>query len=490
MGWYLGYIVIYFMILFGIGIYYFFKVKSADDYLIAGWNMGFWPIVGTIISTCCGAAVFIGWVGMGFTVGVSGYFKFAFPAMLTSILFVFLFATALRRQRLYTLADLFGTRFGPTAGVLPSVFSAFIYAVPTLALQFVGMSTIFKVIFGMQTSHGIFLAFVLVLAFTILGGLPGTIITDALQSIIIVVGLVILFVASVSYGGGVQNIVANTEPQYLSPTGPFGLKEVLLYSLSVAPFYLVWQSTWQRMFASKTESVAKRAGITGFGIALVISALPFIIGLIARSYVPIDMKPDLVFSYVTYELMPPYLGGLVITALMAALLTGADSFILQGSSNLTIDLYKKFINPTADNKKMMFVSRLTVVIISILGLLVALQIKDIITMYQWALRLSGTVLVIPFLAVMFWKRVTNAGVIWSMTLALIATLSWPYLGIPIDHSVFGFLVSGVTLVVVSLLTKHTDSEEVKTVYWEDLSSATSRDKENGLNSEQTVKELG
>lgn len=59
-GWYLGYVAVYFLAMFGIGFYYFLKVKTADDYLIGGWNMGFWPIVGTVISTWCGASVFIG----------------------------------------------------------------------------------------------------------------------------------------------------------------------------------------------------------------------------------------------------------------------------------------------------------------------------------------------------------------------------------------------------------------------------------------------
>ncbi|MEL7568759.1 MAG: hypothetical protein AAGU27_28365, partial [Dehalobacterium sp.] len=85
MAWYTVYIVLYFILLFGVGLYYFFKIKTVDEYLIAGWNMGFWPIVGTIISTWCGAAVFIGWVGMGFVVGLSGFFKFAFPGILCCI---------------------------------------------------------------------------------------------------------------------------------------------------------------------------------------------------------------------------------------------------------------------------------------------------------------------------------------------------------------------------------------------------------------------
>ena len=479
MSWYLGYVLFYLVILFSIGIYYFFKIKTADEYLIANWNMGFWSIVGTIISTWCGASVFIGWVGMGFTVGLSGYFKFAFPAALVSIAVMYFFAGILRRQRLYTMADLFNERFGSRAGIIPSVFSAFIYSVPTLALQFVGMSTVFTIIFDIEKTYGILISFVLILTFTILGGLPGTIVTDAIQSIVIILGIILLVVVSILYGGGIQHICNVTDAKYISPLGPYGIKEILLYALSVGPFYLVWQSTWQRMFASKSETVAKKAGITGFAIAAIVSIIPFVVGMIARTYVPLDLDPDYVFTYVTVQLMSPWVGGLVIVALFAALLTSADSFILQGSSNLTVDIYQRLINPNADSKKMMLVSRLTVIIISVLGLLVALNLKDIISMYQWALRLSGTVLVFPFLAVMFWKRATKIAVMSSMVLSFIATISWPYLGLSIDHSLFGFSVSLVSLILISVLTKHSSDEQVKAVYRETLNSSLRKNNQTG-----------
>ncbi|WP_163969559.1 sodium:solute symporter family protein [Oceanobacillus halotolerans] len=471
MSWYLSYIVIYFVIMFAMGFYYFFKVKTYDDYLIGSWDTGFWRITGTIISTWCGAAVFIGWVGMGFTVGLSGFFKFALPGILLSLLLIVAFAGPLRRQRLYTLADLFGERFGGRAGIIPSVLSAFIYSVPTLALQMVGMSTIFQITLGIEPNVGIALSFALILGFTILGGLPATILTDAIQSIIVIIGIIILFIASIVYAGGFQDTIANTPIEYLSPLGPDGLGEILLYALSVAPFYMVWQSTWQRIFASESEAVAKKAGITGFLIAGAISFLPFSIGVIARQYVPLDMDPDLLFSYVTAELLPPAVGGIVFIGLLAALMTGATSFILQGSSNLTRDLYQRLMKPNASNKEMMKTARITVVIISLLGLLVSYFVTDIATAYQWALRLSATVLVFPFLAVMFWKRTTKAGIVGSMGLALIATLGWPYLGIALDHTVFGFLVSIISLVVISLMTQHDNTEQVRAVYWEDLDSA-------------------
>ena len=473
--WYTSYTIIYFLFMFAVGVYFFTKVKTSDAYLIAGWNMGFWNITGTIISTNCGAAVFIGWVGMGFTVGMSGYFKFAFPAVLTSMILVYFFSKPLRRQRLYTLADLFGERFGPRVGILPSVFSAFVYSVPTTALQIVGMSTIFNIVFGIDLRVGIALAFALILGFTILGGLVATIVTDAIQSVVVVAGIIILAIAAVAFGGGASEIIANTPADYLSPLGEEGLGDVLVFAFTVAPFYLVWQSTWQRIFASRTGEIAIRAGMTGHLVVLLIALLPYMIGVIARQFVPLDTRPDLIFSYVTVELLHPAIGGIVLVALLSALMTGADSFILQGSSNLSHDFYHRLINPAATERQMMFVARASVVIISVLAVLVAYLMTDIIALYQWALRLSATTLVIPFLAVMFWKRATGAACVASMAAACAATLVWPLLGTGIDEVFPGFLVSLLTLAGVSLTTRHSSAESVKAVYWEDLPSATAGD---------------
>ena len=483
MGWYFGYILVYVTFMFGVGIYYYFNVKTSDSYIIAGWSMGFWPIVGTIVSTWCGAAVFIGWLGMGFTIGLSGFFKFALPAVIVSLLLVYFFAKPLRRQKLFTLADFFGERYGKEAGILPSVLSAFIYSIPTTALQIVGMSTVFNICFNIPFEQGMLLATAFILGFTILGGLPATIITDAIQSIILTGGIVVLLIASLIYGGGAGTVISNTPAEFFTPVGSEGMVAVLLFALSVAPFYLVWQSTWQRIFAAKDENVARNAGLTGFAIAGAISILPYTIGIIARQYVPLDMNPNLVFSYITAEVMHPAIGGIVFVGLLAALMTGATSFVMQGSSNLVKDFYHRLIRPDATEKNLMLVSRLTVAIITILALFIALRMADIITLYQWALRLSSTVLVLPFLATMFWKRTTKSAIITSMLLAFIATITWPYLGMGIDHTLFGFLVSFVSLVGISLVTGHSQSEQVKAVYYEDLESS-KREVSSASNSNQ------
>lgn len=474
MVWYLTYTVTYFIIMFAIGFYYFLRIKTSDEYLIASWNMGFWAITGTIVSTCAGAAVFIGWVGMGYSVGISGFVKFALPASVFSIILIYFFSGPLRRQRLYTLADLFSERFGNRVGILPSIFSAFVYSVPTTALQMVGMGTLFVTVFALPYNVALMLSFALILGFTILGGLVATIVTDALQSVIVIVGIVVLFFAAISFAGGPAEIIGNSSPSHLSPLGADGLGEVLTFALSVGPFYLVWQSTWQRIFASRTETIAVRAGITGFTIFGVIAALPYLIGLSSVQFVPEGIRPDMIFSYLTVELLPPYLGGIVIVGLLSALMTGADSFILQGSSNLSEDFYRRLINPGATEAQKMRVARVSVLIISVLSLGVAFMMTDIVSAYQWALRLSSTVLVVPFLAVMFWQRATGHGCFWSMICAMVITIAWPLLGTGIDPVFPGMLASLLVLAVVSLLTTHGSTECPTAVYWKDLPSATRR----------------
>ncbi|MDE6733863.1 MAG: sodium:solute symporter family protein [Desulfovibrio sp.] len=474
MSWYLAYFIVYFAIMFGIGFYYFKKVKSANDYLIGGWSMGFWPIVGTVISTWCGASVFIGTVGLGFTVGASAYIRFSLASILFTLILLLVFAKALRRQRLYTLADLFGTRFGPSVGVIPSLLSALIYAIPTTAMQFIAMATIWTACFGMEWNTALILSFVLVFAFTVLGGLPGTIITDALQAVLIIVGIVILAVATVQFAGGWDHLMQATPPDYLSAWGPYGAAETLFFFLSVGPFYMVWQSSWQRIFAAKSESVSLRANTLGVIICAFIFICPVVIGIACRQFLPLDTPPDLIFSIVAKNMLPPYIGGLIYCALLAALVTGADSFILQGSSNLTHDFYRQMLNTKATNKQLMTMSRLTVLLISLGALLVAFNFSGIIAIYQWALRLTATTLVLPFLSTMLWRGTTKKGCVTGMLMGLFSTLFWPYLGIPIDHTIFGFLCCAAGLFGVSLLTNHSKSEYVAAVLWENLPTAEER----------------
>jgi SSS family solute:Na+ symporter len=202
-----------------------------------------------------------------------------------------------------------------------------------------------------------------------------------------------------------------------------------------------------------------------------IGIISTLIGMAGRSFIPEEgMTPDAVFYTVLQEVLPPFLGGILAMGLMAAVVSGGDSFIMQGASNLTRDVYNRYINPEASSEQLLRISRWSGTGIAALGLLVSFAVTDIITLYSYALKWSGVALVIPFLAIMFWRRTTRTGVIWSMVLALAATIIWEIAGVPlgIHEALVGYVVMAVALVSVSLATSHSDGEQAVALWSENL----------------------
>lgn len=460
---------LYFTIMIMVGIYHVWKIKSSDEYLIAAWNVGFWQIVGTTVATWSGAAVFIGFVGMGFETGLGGFFFWVLPGSLMTIVFVFFFGRILRRMRLYTIPDLFAVRFGKNAALLPALFQILVYAIPTLAIQFIGLGITFQVFFGLDLQWGIVLSFALIAVYTLLGGLPSTILTDCIQSAVIVLALILMFIFGLNYAGGLDEIIAKTPPSFWHPFGPDGLSSFLSLALTVGPFYMVWQTTWQRIFASKDEGTAVKAVSWGFVLCMLIGLLSICIGLFARGYVPLGTQADLVFTTAVSKFFPPLVGAIVVMGLAAALMSGADSFTMMGSASIARDIYQQYFKPQASSREMLIVSRWSVVFMSVAALCIALVGRGIIPVYILVVKICGAGMVFPVFALMLWKRTTRKGVLAGMLAGGLVTVGWSAAGNPwMPEAVPGYLASLFVLVVVSLLTRHAPDEQVRAAYFEPL----------------------
>lgn len=471
MGWYLFWIASFVIVMYAIGVYHYRHIEDSDEYLISGWNVGFWPIVGTFVATWTGSAAFVGSVGLGYSFGVSGFTRFTLPAVFVSLVLCLVFAARIRRTKLYTLPDIFDERFGKPTGILPAILQAFIYAVPTLALQIVAMGFLFQTLFEMPLWISLVVSWAIISGYTLLGGLPSVILTDSIQSIVLVVGIILMGAATWVYAGGMSEISSAVPESHFTFLGADPL-DTIFFALSIGPFYLVWQSTWQRFYASRTEGIARWGGFTGFFFGgIVLGIVSIAIGISAHAFLQGgDIAPDAVFYTVLQQVLPPFLGGILAMGLMAALVSGGDSFIMQGASNLTRDIYNRYINQEASSAQLLRVSRWSVVIISVLGLLVSFAVTDIITLYSYALKWIGVTLVIPFLAIMFWRRTTKHGIIWSMVLALTVTIVWEIAGSPLglNEALVGYVVMLVSIISISLATQHAPGEQVVALWSDDL----------------------
>lgn len=452
-----------------IGVYQMWKIETADDYLIAGRRVGFWQILGTSVATWSGSAVFIGFVGMGFSTGLSGFFYWVLPGCVLTIAFAQLVGRMLRRLRLYTIPDLFALRFGPKAAFIPAIFQIFIYSIPTLAIQLIGLGIVFNVFFGLDIKWGIFMSFGLISLYTIMGGMPSTILTDCLQAAIIVIGHVMMFVFAINLAGGMENIIENTSPELWRPFEAGGMSDFLSFALTVGPFYMVWQTTWQKIYSSKDDRAAVSGTSWGFVIALIIGLMSFFIGLFARGFLTLDTNPDLVFTTIVSQHVNPYAGSVVVLALTAAIMSGADSFTMMGSASIARDIYQQYYKPKASRREMLTISRCSVVFMSVAAVIVALVGRGIIPVYILVVKICGAGLVIPVLALLFWSRATRTGVLAGMTAGGVVTIGWHLAGNPyVIQAIPGYGAALLVTILVSLFTKHAPDEQVKAAFFEEL----------------------
>ncbi|GAB3677826.1 sodium:solute symporter family protein [Salinisphaera aquimarina] len=466
MTWYIVWLVLFLAAILALGLIYSRKVETADQYVMADFSLGPFAIVGSIAATVLGSAAIIGAAGKGFDLGAAWIFSKTFAPV--SILLAVILGTTIRKLKLYTIPDLFVRRFGRATGLIPAIIIAILYMTPTFGMQLVAMGSILSTVIHMPEFLGMLLGFVICVAFTLLGGMPSVAWTDAAQSVLIVAGAFILLFAGIHYAGGVDTVIRNTPSEYLNPLGgTLPTKDILKYIFVFGPFYLIWQTTWQRLTAARSPKVAVWSVSIGMVVAALISLVSICIGIVARQVIPLDTDHDLVYTLFLTRVTTPALGGFLMISLFAAVLTGATSFLLSGATNISKDIYQGWIEPAADDRAVLKVSRWSVGGMAVLGLVIALSINDIIKIYTYALSLSAITLVMPVMAAMFWERATKSGVMASIIVSLVFGLLWNVLGRPFGiHEILpGLGVSFLVLATVSLLTTHSSDEDVSAYYF-------------------------
>lgn len=466
MNWWLVWIIIFLIVLFGVSLVSSKKIKTADDFMMADFSLGFFPIAGTVVATVSGSAALIGAAGKGYEIGISFWIT-SLSLSLFSLALVFLLAPAIRKLKLYTIPDLFFRRFGKTAALIPALVIGFMYMTPTFGMQLVGMSSILTSIIDLPVTWGILIGFTISVIFTLMGGMVGVAWTDAIQTVVILAGVIIMFFMGLSHVGGVEVLKQET-PKHLLNFFSIGWKELLNWFLIYGPFYFVWQTTWQRISAAKTAKTAKWSLTVGFLLAAAIKFMAILIGVMAIHALSNVKSVDNIYTQFMVELFPASIGGLFMVSLLAALLTSATSFLLSGSINISKDIYQTWINPNAEDKQVLKIARASVLGMAVLGLIIALTITDIIGIYQLALSFTAVALFAPVLAAFFWKRATKTGVLASIIVSMIIAAIWNFADKPFGiHEIApGLVTSFLILIVVSLFTKHSHDENVTAYFFE------------------------
>ena len=415
-------IVVYVLAIYGIAWFAQTKVHSSEDYIVAGRRLPWSLAWMTILATWFGAGTLLAVADEVRSEGVQAAALDPLGAG-CCLLFVGVFVAApMWRLKLLTVCDYFALRWGRPAELLSAAI-----LVPSyfgwIAAQFVALAGMLQVFFGLDPSWGIAIVAVVGTGYTMMGGMWSVTLTDALQIVLVLVGLVVMLVVCLTHVGdgnplaGFTQTINETAPERLALIPRADLAGVLGW-LSVfaagALGNVPAQDLMQRVFAAKSARVASWACVTAGVAYLFFGAIPVVLALCADRLVP-HADQQSILPILAKTLLHPALAVLFIVALMSAVLSTIDSAMLSPASILAHNVF------AGKHDESVLADRIAVLAVAMCSILFAYQGESAYAMLEAAYELTLVGLFVPLVFSLKGIHRTSPTAIASM---LIGTLVW------------------------------------------------------------------
>lgn len=465
-------IAIFIIIMIAYSIAVSLKIKTYDDFNVAGRNVSVIPLILTMMGTAIGGSTILGFTTSGYLLGLGRSWEIL-PAYIVVIFMIIFMLKPIRnigtRFSMITIPDYTALRYGEKAR-FPSALAIIIAYCAITGMQYTAVATFLFVISGLNITTGIIIAWLILTAKTYLGGLKAVIRADTIQGSIQNLGIIILFIVLLFLVGGYRgasDLALATGSPELTDIFNMPVRDLFIFISTLGGYQLIRQDTWQRIWAAGNMKVAA----SGFWIAtlsgMVITAAIFSIGTFGRLIGISVEDPSLAFYAISSSVLPTYGLVIVITALMATIISCADSNLVAGASSVVNDIIKPILKEK-DDQNLIQSSRYAVLIASVASMLLAMYIPRLIELWVTGTAMLTSGLLIPVLAALFWKGATNSGGVAAIWGGLITALVWQLLGHPLGlHPVYvGLPVSLVMIVIVSLRTKSTTKDVVESLLYQ------------------------
>ena len=491
-------VIAYFVLILGIGFWSGRgKQNSADDYFISKKSLPWWAIGAAYVATGLNSEQLIGMNGMGYMIGlplVNSYLIAIF--VYTALIFIF-FPLYLRND-IVTMPQYLGKRFNNQCQNVFSILLLLSYIFLSLAVVLYGGAKLFEIIYGVPLWLGVLILGLVAGIYTLYGGMASMINASVVQFILMFAAGGILFILGyLQLPNGWIDIVNNAPGGFHLiqpmdyPIMPW--HAVLFAFFNLQLFYsCINQALVQRGFGAKTEWDVRMAIIFALGFVLLRPFLEVLPGMMARAlaftgkseFSVSAEQVDNVYPILIKNLIPAGLKGLILVGILASVMSTISAFLNSTSTLFTYDVYKKWIDKDANDKKLVKVGVLStfgLMIFSVLYAPVIGKLGGIFIYFQSASTYLAVPVATCFLFGMFWKRTTSAAVLTVMIggipLALLNQMVFiPNLFTPDvihKYSLTNFYVSSgltqflcvIIIVVVSLYTKPKKNEEIVSLIW-------------------------
>lgn len=463
----LAFVLAYMVITVTIGLLASRLVKTSNDYILAGRRLPLYMSATALFATWFGAETMLGASSRINEEGLLGTIEDPFGAALCLLLLGLFFARPLYRSGFLTFGDFFRSRYDRKAEIISSVFIVISYF-GWVAAQIVALGLCFHVITGLSFFVAMLVSSSVLILYTFFGGWWAVSINDFMQTIMIIVALIVVFVVLAGKSGGVGEVLGGRGPDFYKLWPRAELVPILEYLtawMAIGLGSIPQQDLFQRVCSAKNEKTAVRACYVGSGMYLTVAFMPLFIAMAVKTLHPELLElpdhqlilPTLIKLY-TNEWVQVFFWG----ALISAILSTASAAILAPSVILSENLIRPLL-PKLSDKKFLWLTRGCVLFISTVAILFSLPqdptAADAATAglpMIWELVAESytstlVALLVPLTAGIYWKRANTRGAFAAMVsgLAVWALFNW---GLELDYAakIAGFLASIAGMVLGSL----------------------------------------
>ncbi|MDJ0939168.1 MAG: sodium:solute symporter family protein [Woeseiaceae bacterium] len=449
---------IYLLLMIVVGAYASKKTHTVTEFIVAGRSMPPLLLTTTIIATWFGGSAIMGSAGAAYDDGLLGVIADPFGAALCLVLVGLFFARLFRRLKLLTFIDFVDQRYGSIAAAFATVVSI-VSNVGWVAGMLVAFGILLESLTNIPLEYGIVCGAVVVFIYTAVGGLWAVTLTDFIQMLIIMVGLVVLLaVVLVDVGGWgavssqlpegrLRMIPADNTPSqwlnYLRAWLIFGIADIASSSLT------------QRALAARDEKTAVRSFYFGALGYLAFGMIPVTLGIIASVTMPELGDSESVIPALAIEHLHPAAIAVFVGAVLAAVMSSADSALLGAASlisNNLLPLFKK--NPS--DRLGLLVARLAIPVCGFVAVVIALKAQMVYDVIVDANILLLAAVIAPFILGVWWPKANRTGALAAMAAGFVAWLATRVIAPELPGDLIGLGVSLMTMLVVTPLTQTFD----------------------------------
>jgi SSS family solute:Na+ symporter/sodium/proline symporter len=459
------------------------RIKSQEDFMVAGRSLKWQVMVFTLICTWIGSGTFISGAEFASKAGISALWLAA--GAWVGIIFIYFLAAKIHTFGQYTVGDVLEVRYGPAARLFGAI-ALILSFISIVSYQFVAGGFILNVVTDGRISEslGTVIAAVFVILFTALGGMVAIAYTDLPNGIIIVLACLLAVPFVYVAAGGLNAAQQALSPGYFavvnSQFGAHPWLKAVGYFLSTMFLLMGVQSMYQKFYSAKSARDAKKAVFWWTLGTIFVETVVVIIAVFAYSKLQgqIDLSVPKAGGKVVLmaarSLVPAPVGVLLLGAACAVVISTGMNYLLSPSTTLMRDIYQRFLKKDAGQRNMVALQKVLVVVIGVLAFLLATQLKSVLEMSFFAYTIYGVAITPALIAALAWKRATKAGGLSSIIVGTLVSIVFFVLskvlpadkvpdgdpwGIPLIYP--ALIASLAALIIVSLLTKKPKPEDLE-----------------------------